>query len=49
MKAYPFRLGMGLVFAAIVWWTAIVGDNGDFPFYYYIIILVAFALHQVYD
>ena len=49
IKAYPYRLFMGLVFAGIVWWTNRVAmtTNGEFPFYYYVVIVVAFLLHQV--
>lgn len=47
MKAYTPRVVMGLVFAAVVWWTSRVGSDGHFPFYYYIIIILLFILHQV--
>ena len=47
LQAYLPRLLMGVVFAAVVWVTPYMGSNGEFPFYYYIIILVAFGLHQV--
>lgn len=46
-RAYIPRVLMGLLFAALVWWTARVGINGEFPFYYYIIIIGVFIVHQV--
>ncbi|XP_033103873.1 acetyl-coenzyme A transporter 1-like [Anneissia japonica] len=48
LKAMPFRLMMGLVFMIIVKWTPTVKlENGDFPFYYYLIILLSYGCHQV--
>lgn len=38
---------MGLLFAAVVWWTARVGENGEFPFYYYVVLISVFVVHQV--
>jgi len=38
---------MGILFAAIVWWTSRVNDNGVFPFYYYVIIIIIFLMQQV--
>ncbi len=47
-KAYPLRMAMGIVFAAIVWWSyTIGGSEGGFPFYYYIVVVIAFVVHQV--
>ena len=50
MKAVPFRLIMSLIFAGIVWWTNQIptSSNGEFPIYYYVIIITAFLLHQVF-
>ncbi|XP_039186599.1 acetyl-coenzyme A transporter 1 [Crotalus tigris] len=46
-KAMPFRLLFGLEFALLVWWTPRVKYEGGFPIYYYIILLLSYALHQV--
>lgn len=47
LKAYTPRVFMGVVFAAIVWWTGQFGKSGEFPFYYYIIVIGLFLIHQV--
>ncbi|XP_078725653.1 acetyl-coenzyme A transporter 1 isoform X1 [Lampetra fluviatilis] len=47
LKAMPYRLLMGLGFALLVWWTPSVKTESGFPSYYYGIILLAYALHQV--
>ncbi|CAL1282574.1 unnamed protein product [Larinioides sclopetarius] len=48
LMAYPFRLLFGLIFPALVWWTYQVKlDTGGFPVYYYVVILLAYALHQI--
>ncbi|XP_015905190.1 acetyl-coenzyme A transporter 1 isoform X2 [Parasteatoda tepidariorum] len=48
LKAYPYRLMFGLLFAYVVWWTKTVRTiTGDFPFYYYVIITIAYGLHQI--
>ncbi|XP_028320186.1 acetyl-coenzyme A transporter 1 [Gouania willdenowi] len=47
-KAFPFRLLIGLEYAALVWWTPSVKQGpGSFPLYYYGIVLLSYALHQV--
>uniref|UniRef100_A0A096LV88 Acetyl-coenzyme A transporter 1 n=1 Tax=Poecilia formosa TaxID=48698 RepID=A0A096LV88_POEFO len=46
-KAFPFRLLIGLEYALLVWWTPHVKQEGGFPLYYYAIILLSYALHQV--
>ncbi|XP_053161584.1 acetyl-coenzyme A transporter 1 [Hemicordylus capensis] len=46
-KAMPFRLLFGLEFAFLVWWTPKVKYDGGFPIYFYIILLLSYALHQV--
>ncbi|KAM8905505.1 acetyl-coenzyme A transporter 1 [Spinachia spinachia] len=46
-KAFPFRLLIGLAFSLLVWWTPSVKQEGGFPLYYYAIVLVSYALHQV--
>ncbi|RWS09377.1 acetyl-coenzyme A transporter-like protein [Dinothrombium tinctorium] len=49
LKAYPYRLFLGIIFALLVYWTKLVRNpiDGTFPLYYYVIILLAYALHQV--
>ncbi|XP_034637606.1 acetyl-coenzyme A transporter 1 [Trachemys scripta elegans] len=46
-KAMPFRLLIGLGFALLVWWTPKVQHEGGFPIYYYIVVLLSYALHQI--
>jgi hypothetical protein len=41
------RLLLGLEYALLVWWTPKVEHQGGFPLYYYIIVLLSYALHQV--
>ncbi|XP_012567090.1 acetyl-coenzyme A transporter 1 isoform X1 [Hydra vulgaris] len=50
IKAIPFRLVMGLVFAALVYWTSTFSNTNTegFPYYYYGIILFAYAMHQLF-
>ncbi|KAJ6669422.1 hypothetical protein lerEdw1_008231, partial [Lerista edwardsae] len=46
-KAMPFRLLFGLEFAFLVWWTPKIKYEGGFPIYYYIILLLSYAFHQI--
>ncbi|XP_074535367.1 acetyl-coenzyme A transporter 1 [Halichoeres trimaculatus] len=46
-RAFPFRLLIGLEYAFLVWWTPSVRQEGGFPVYYYAIVLLSYALHQV--
>ncbi|XP_035478381.2 acetyl-coenzyme A transporter 1 [Scophthalmus maximus] len=46
-KAFPVRLLIGLGFALLVWWTPSVKQDGGFPVYYFIIVLLSYAAHQV--
>ncbi|XP_054452963.1 acetyl-coenzyme A transporter 1 [Anoplopoma fimbria] len=46
-KAFPFRLLIGLGYALLVWWTPSLKHEGAFPVYYYAIVLLSYALHQV--
>ncbi|KAG5847765.1 hypothetical protein ANANG_G00129680 [Anguilla anguilla] len=46
-RAFPFRLLMGLVYALLVWWTPTVKQGGGFPVYYYAVVLLIYAIHQV--
>ncbi|XP_014666688.1 PREDICTED: acetyl-coenzyme A transporter 1-like [Priapulus caudatus] len=48
LKAMPWRLLMGLIFAVLVYWTQQMhAVDGEFPLYYYAIILITYGLHQV--
>ena len=38
---------MGLVFAGIVYWAPSTKTEGEYPFYLYLVILLAYAIHQV--
>ncbi|XP_068440645.1 acetyl-coenzyme A transporter 1 [Clinocottus analis] len=46
-KAFPLRLLIGLGYALLVWWTPSLKYDGGFPIYYYAIVLLSYALHQV--
>ncbi|GAA6065966.1 acetyl-coenzyme A transporter 1, partial [Tachysurus ichikawai] len=46
-KAFPFRLLIGLEYALLVWWTPSVKQEGGFPVYYYAVVLLSYAVHQV--
>lgn len=49
LKAMPYRLFMGVIFMVCVWWASIVrGPNQEFfPIYFYVTILLVYAVHQV--
>ncbi|KAK7152304.1 hypothetical protein R3I94_008588 [Phoxinus phoxinus] len=46
-KAYPIRLLIGLEYALLVWWTPSVRQDQGFPLYYYAVVLLSYAAHQV--
>ncbi|XP_061683952.1 acetyl-coenzyme A transporter 1 [Syngnathoides biaculeatus] len=46
-KAFPFRLIIGLEFALLVWWTPNVRQEEGFPVYYYGVVLLSYAVHQI--
>ncbi|XP_062860379.1 acetyl-coenzyme A transporter 1 [Trichomycterus rosablanca] len=46
-KAFPFRLLIGLGYALLVWWTPSVKQEDGFPVYYYAVVLLSYAVHQV--
>ncbi|XP_017570912.1 acetyl-coenzyme A transporter 1 [Pygocentrus nattereri] len=46
-KAFPFRLLIGLEYALLVWWTPSVKHDEGFPVYYYAVVLLSYAVHQV--
>lgn len=46
--AYPYRIVMGIVFAALVYWTPSFREsNGEYPYLYYVIWIGAYYLQQV--
>nr|XP_022335434.1 acetyl-coenzyme A transporter 1-like [Crassostrea virginica] len=48
LRAMPFRLLMGLVYACMVWIShGVQTSPGVFPVSFYVFILIAYALHQV--
>eukprot|EP00731_Ephydatia_muelleri_P014852 Em0008g572a len=47
-KSYFPRLVFGLAYAALVLWTPHVGVQGQFPLYYYGVVVVATAIHQIF-
>ena len=47
ITAIPVRLILGVVFAFLVWWTSVMGTDGEFPYYYYSTLLILFVIHQV--
>lgn len=47
LMAYPFRLVFGVLFAALVWWTHLVKEPSGFPGYYYFILIISYAAHQI--
>lgn len=48
LKAIPFRLLGGAWLAVLVWWAPRTADeNGTIAGYFYIILLISYALHQV--
>ncbi|XP_049581436.1 acetyl-coenzyme A transporter 1 [Syngnathus scovelli] len=46
-KAYPLRLMVGLGFALLVAWTPSVRQEEGFPVYYYVVVLLSYAVHQL--
>lgn len=47
-KAYPYRLLLGFVFMILLHWTYHVKNaDGTFPLYYYAVIVIVYAVHQV--
>lgn len=48
IKAYPYRLLFGFIFPLVVYWTPSVKlPDGTFPFYYYLTLILVYALHQI--
>nr|CAG4649258.1 EOG090X04K8 [Scapholeberis mucronata]SVE93560.1 EOG090X04K8 [Scapholeberis mucronata] len=48
INAIPYRLMFGFVYAALVWVTpSFKNEEGQFPFYYYLLVVIIYAVHQV--
>ncbi|VDN54001.1 unnamed protein product [Dracunculus medinensis] len=47
LLAYPYRIFMGGIFAALVWWTPSFRTERDFSFILYVLWIVAYCFHQV--
>ncbi|XP_074654268.1 acetyl-coenzyme A transporter 1-like isoform X1 [Tubulanus polymorphus] len=48
LKSYIYRLFLGLIFAGVVWVTPFTRLlNGDYPMFYYGLLIFVYALHQV--
>lgn len=48
LRAYPPRLLLGLVFMFLLSWTyRVKNPDGTFPLYYYAVIVIVYAVHQV--
>lgn len=43
----PQRLLIGLGYTLLVWWTPSVRQEEGFPVYYYAVVLLSYAVHQV--
>ncbi|KAJ8256819.1 hypothetical protein COCON_G00189710 [Conger conger] len=46
-KAFPIRLLISLGYTLLVWWTPSVRQDGGYPVYYYAVVLLSYAVHQV--
>ncbi|KAL0268652.1 UNVERIFIED_CONTAM: hypothetical protein PYX00_010502 [Menopon gallinae] len=47
LKAYPYRLVFGILFAVLVWTTPSFIKNEGIPTYYYVIFIIIYCFHQV--
>ncbi|KAH9508685.1 hypothetical protein Btru_049637 [Bulinus truncatus] len=48
LKAYPFRLLISVLYCVIVYWASSVQTApGEFPWYFYVVTLAFYGLHQV--
>ncbi|KAJ8675824.1 hypothetical protein QAD02_011610 [Eretmocerus hayati] len=48
-KAYPFRLGFGLLAAFLVWITPNFISHGEVPAYFFMLIVVLYLFHQLFS
>ncbi|CAL1531033.1 unnamed protein product [Lymnaea stagnalis] len=47
LKAYPFRMLIGVLYCIVVYWAASVQTSpGEFPWYFYVVTLGFYGLHQ---
>jgi len=48
LKVIPFRLFIGILMAGLVWITpSFMSETNEFPFYYYCLVVLFYAMHQV--
>uniref|UniRef100_A0A6B2E495 Putative acetyl-coa transporter n=1 Tax=Phlebotomus kandelakii TaxID=1109342 RepID=A0A6B2E495_9DIPT len=47
VKAIPYRLALGVVAAGVVWITPAFLTNGQFPVYYYVMLIINYGLYQI--
>uniref|UniRef100_A0A1L8DEM0 Putative acetyl-coa transporter n=1 Tax=Nyssomyia neivai TaxID=330878 RepID=A0A1L8DEM0_9DIPT len=47
VKAIPYRLALGVVAAFVVWITPAFITNGQFPVYYYVMLIINYGLYQI--
>nr|CAG4639950.1 EOG090X04K8 [Daphnia pulex]SVE84813.1 EOG090X04K8 [Daphnia pulex] len=48
INAIPYRLMFGFIYAGLVWITPqFQSSDGQFPFYYYLMVVIIYAIHQV--
>lgn len=48
IRAYPYRLLFGVIYPMLVWMTpSMRSSSGEYPYYFYGIVMVLYALHQV--
>nr|CAG4646977.1 EOG090X04K8 [Megafenestra aurita]SVE92332.1 EOG090X04K8 [Megafenestra aurita] len=48
INAIPYRLMFGFIYAGLVWVTPrFQMEDGQFPFYYYALVVILYAIHQV--
>ncbi|KAK7094194.1 acetyl-coenzyme A transporter 1-like [Littorina saxatilis] len=49
LKAYPYRVLLGPIYALVVYWSHYVQTKpGEFPWYFYVVTLLAYGTHQVF-
>ncbi|XP_055701296.1 acetyl-coenzyme A transporter 1 [Phlebotomus papatasi] len=47
IKAIPYRLALGVIAAFVVWITPAFFINGQFPVYYYVMLIINYGLYQI--
>ncbi|XP_055608396.1 acetyl-coenzyme A transporter 1 [Uranotaenia lowii] len=47
LRAIPYRIGMTVLAAAVVWFTPVMIYNNHVPYYYYMILLTNYGLYQI--